>query len=325
METVTRTPAPPLTEEERIRRYGYRDIPRKLPDGRTVYDRVGLTLDDLLHPQMGDVAVESNVHDLERGYLASVFRSRTARDPHALILSDTGVKWDDPRLRHHSPDVSAIFGVRQQRPNWTMFNVKEEGTRPSVIVEIVSPDSRSNDVDTKMKQYHQARVPLYFIVDRQAQDDPPQLRGYRWTPQEYEELTPNDDGRFWIEPLGIWIGVEEGKVACFDGKTGERLGDYTEVSKELEEVRVRADAEAERAEAEAKRAETEAKRAEAEAKRAEAEAKRAETEAKRAETEAKRAEAEAKRADDEQRLRRQLEAELQSLRDQLKKPRTNGE
>src|SRR5947209_6601157 len=54
METLIQSP--PLTEEDRINRYGYRLIPRLLPNGRTDFDRVGLTLEDLLHPQMGDVA-----------------------------------------------------------------------------------------------------------------------------------------------------------------------------------------------------------------------------------------------------------------------------
>lgn len=282
METATDPVPPPLTENERIHRYGYREIARMLPDGQVVFDRVGLTLEDLLHPRMGDKAVESSVHDLERGYLAWVFRARVADDPQALVLSDTGVFWDDPDLGHHSPDVAAIFGLRRRRANWTTFHVADEGTRPSVIVEVVSPDSRKNDVETKMKEYHQARVPLYFIVDRKAHGDPPHIRAFRWTLEKYQELMPNDDGRFWIQPLGIWIGIEGGTVACYDGKTGVRLGDYVEVSKSLDEAQ------------------------------------------KVAETEAKRAETEAKRADEEHRLRQQLEAEIQALREQLKKPHSNG-
>ncbi len=65
----------PLTAEERMQRYGYRQIPEVQADGKTEYRRVALTLEDLLHPQMGDVAVLSSVNNLETNYLASVFRT----------------------------------------------------------------------------------------------------------------------------------------------------------------------------------------------------------------------------------------------------------
>ena len=290
-----------------MHRYGYREVPRTLPDGRTVRERVPLTLEDLLHPQMGDVAVESSVHDLERGYLSSVFRSRLANDPHALVLSDCGVFWDVPDIGHHSPDVSVIFGVRQQRVNWSSFNVPQEETRPTIIVEIVSPDSRVNDVVTKVRHYHLARVPFYFIVDRESHDEPPRLIGYRWTPQEYEVLVANDDGRFLLASVGVWLGIEDGRVACFDGTTDARLGDYTEVSRELAEMSQRAEEE-EKARRQAQR-------------RADREAERANAEAERANAEAERANAVGIQAENERKLREQSEVENQALRDELRKLR----
>jgi colicin import membrane protein len=254
---ATKTLPPPLTAEERMHRYGYREVPKKRLDGSIEFERIALTLDDLLHPQMGDVAMLSSVPDLETGYLSSVFRSRLAHDPQALVLHDCGVYWDVPSLRHHSPDISVIFNVREQKPNWTGFHVDEEGTRPTIIIEVVSPDYRVNDVETKVNQYHQARVPFYYIVDRESHDEPPTVIGYEWTEQEFVLLSPNEDGRFWLDHVGVWLGIDDGKVACFDGMTGIRLGDYTEISEALREAQKRADDEAKRADDEAKRADDE--------------------------------------------------------------------
>src|SRR6266581_749747 len=150
--------------------YGWRDVPAIAPDGTTDFVQVPLTLEDVLHPQFWDVIVESTLHDLVRDYLADVFRARTYHDPSALVVSDVGIFWDDPALKHHSPDVTAIFGVRDRDKPRSSFQVAAEGTRPRVLVEIVSPNTRVNDVQTKFVHYHRARVPYYVILDRLSDD-----------------------------------------------------------------------------------------------------------------------------------------------------------
>jgi Uma2 family endonuclease len=151
--------------------YGWRDVVVTLPDGRHDVIRYPLTLDDVLHPQLGDVVVTGTLHDLVRDYLADVFRAYTYHDLTALVISDTGVYWDDPELKHHAPDVGAIFGVSERDRNRTSFDVAVEGVRPRVLVEVVSPNTRENDVETKFVKYHQARVPYYIILDRQQEGD----------------------------------------------------------------------------------------------------------------------------------------------------------
>ncbi len=286
---VIKTLPPPLTEEERMVRYGYREIPMKRPDGSVEFRRVALTLDDLLHPQMGDVAVLSTVHDLETNYLASVFRSRLRHDAHALVLHDCGVYWNVPPLRHHSPDISVIFNVREPKTFRAGFHVADEGTLPTIIIEVVSPDYRNNDVITKVEQYHTAGVPFYYIVDHESLDDPASLIGYEWTPQEFVLLSPNADGRFLLDRIGVWLGVEDGKVACFDTGTGKRLGDYTEIDEALQKSEAHAEAADRRAEAADRRAK-----------------------------------AANKRAADERRQRLEVDAELNALKEKLQMPPGSG-
>lgn len=231
--------------------YGSRIVYRTLPDGTQKPEEVPLTLEDTLHPQEGDYIVESDVHDLLRSYLAAVFRWRTADDPGALILSDTGVYWDDPDLpyTHHCPDVCAIFGIKNRKPIYPSFSVGEEGVRPRLIVELVSPNNRKNDVSTKVREYHENEIPMYVIADRRGHDDPWNLIGYLWRPDEYMQIPTDIHGRLWLDAVNLWLGVDGTRLVCYD-RDGTEIGDYTMIARQLEGAAQQAEAERLRAEAE---------------------------------------------------------------------------
>jgi Uma2 family endonuclease len=266
--------------------YGWRYVQRELPDGGETIEQVPLTLEDTLYPEEGDFIVHSKAHEDTCNYLANVFNARLSGDPTAVVLNDVRVAWDVPGLRPNGPDIAVIRGVGTQR-NWSTFDVAQEGVRPDIIVEITSPETRSNDLIAKVEIYALAKVPRYIIVDTRIWDghETIYLIGYHLTPRGYEVLAPDEVGRFWLEPVGVWLGIRDNRVTCFDA-AGEPIGDYPE----LDAARIEAEARAETAEA------------------------RAETAEARAETAEARAVAEATaRAQAEQRLR-ELEAELRRLR-----------
>lgn len=95
--------------------YGYRQVRKKLPDGREVWVRRPLTLDDVLHPREGDVHLLSDPHADDCTYLRVVLKARYEGDPSFVVLSDCGIYWDIPGLKHHSPDLSVIFGVKSAK------------------------------------------------------------------------------------------------------------------------------------------------------------------------------------------------------------------
>jgi Uma2 family endonuclease len=257
-------------------RYGWRDINRRRPDGTIEWEQIPLTLEDVLHPQEGDVILESTQHDRNVRYLADVLSERLANDPGALVLRDCGVYWDIPDLRHHSPDVAVILGLQARRPQYASFNVAEEGVRPAIIIEHVSPSTRSNDVDTKVDHYHRARVPQYVIIDCDEDDSPLRLIDYRWTPDSYRPQPADEQERVRLVPVNLLLGFEGRRVILYDA-TGHELGDYEAISSALrEEAEARQAAEL-RAEAERIRAEAEAearKSAEERLRTAEAELRR---------------------------------------------------
>jgi hypothetical protein len=179
-------------------RYGWRDVRRIGPDGKTHWVQIPLTREDVLHPRFGDVTPKDSAHAGDRFYLYQVCKARLAGDPTALVLSDTQVVWDVAALRHHSPDLTVFFGVRP-RPVWYSFSVREEGVRPALIVEVTSPNTRGIDLQTKRRQYFRAGVPLYAILDQLPgrRDAPRRLRllAYRRGRRGYERLPEDEHGR----------------------------------------------------------------------------------------------------------------------------------
>lgn len=279
----TRMRHPPQTPEERLDQYGYREVQTRTPDGRLVSDRVPLTLEDLLHPQFGDVAVHSSLHASEIKYLMEVFEMRLATISTSLVLSDCKIDWEDEveGMTYHAPDVCVIKDVQERRNNWISFNVAEQATRPSLIIEIVSPAYRENDTVRKVDHYLRCRVPCYVIVDREDVDDPPTLIGRVLRGNSWRMMSPNEKGWLLLEAVGVYLGVEGHRIRCYDADNGKAIGDaldwYGEAN--LQKSLVIAERQyRERAEAKAEQAEI-ARQQEAEARLA-AEARVAELESR---------------------------------------------
>jgi colicin import membrane protein len=258
-------------------RYGYRDIPIKLKNGDWDIKRVPLTLEDVLHPQLGDVHVLGDPHDDDCVYLKTVLKARYVADRSVVVFHDCGIFWDVPSLKHLSPDISVIFGVKK-RKDWTTFHVEKEKVRPSLIIEITSRSTRRNDVVTKVKQYARAGVLHYVMADAAGTEGRRKLTliAYRLEGKRYVRLPLDELGRAWLEPVGLWLGVtvdpDTGgdRVVLIDPATKTELPGLVEANRLRAEAESQAHAAAERAAAEAEarlQAEARARKLEAELNR----------------------------------------------------------
>jgi Uma2 family endonuclease len=328
----------PASLQDDLYRYGWRYVRREMPDGSETFDQIPLTLEDVLYPEVGDFHVHSKAHEEACHYLSDVFRSQLIDDLNAVVLSDVRVAWDVPELRPNGPDIAVFRGVREQR-NWSTFDCAKEGVRPDVIIEITSPETRSNDLVDKVAIYAQAGVPLYLIVDTRVWrgQETLYLLGYHLTPRGYEALAPDQRGWFWIESVGVWLGLKDTRVVCFD-RDGSIIGDYPEIMRshaELEtrvvaettarmEAELRAKSEAvARVEAEERTRREAAARAEAEERSRQEAAARAEAEERSRQEAAARAEAETRAAEAETRTIA-FEARLQELEEAMQRLRGAG-
>ena len=264
----------PVPKQDRFR-FGWRFVTRRRSNGTTVSVQVPLTMDDVLHPREGDCIPENTVHNDERDYLKNAFRIGLKKRRHVRVFSDCIIKWGVAEVRDHSPDVSVFANVRDRQRRWGVFPVAEQGARPLLVVEIVSPDAsepraRNNDVVFKREHYHRVGVPLYLIVDQQRQGGPRRLVLLRRTAEGYEEVPADEQGRVFLEPVGVFVALRENRVVCYDAKTGEEIFDYPELADARQDAEKRAKAAQRQTKAAQRQAEAAEKKALAEAEAREA-------------------------------------------------------
>jgi Uma2 family endonuclease len=265
---TTATPPQITRPEPDPWRFGWRFVRKPQPDGTVRTEQVPLTYEDVLHPEEGDVIVETPIHDQNGLDLKCALQLRLAGRLGYVVLHDCRVDWGVAGVRAHSPDITVVENVGQWDPNLGTFRVADHGARPVLVIEVTSPSTRGQDLIDKVDHYFRAGVPLYAIVDRGPAEEKRglSLLGYRATPEGYVRMALDERGWLRLPPVGIWLGIDGEHLAIFD-EGGKRFSSYVEVALRLE-------AEAERARAEAQRANAEAQRANAEAKaRAQAEAK----------------------------------------------------
>jgi hypothetical protein len=228
--------APIVPAEADPFRYGTRYVQRRREDGSTELVAVPLTLEDTLHPEEGDEIPVRPRHELDCHYLAGVFRSRPLGEPIARVVADLRIDWGIEGLGCPSPDIALFAGMKQDIDfERGTLEVVPSGGRCLLIVEVVSPDRRVNDVVHKVREYHQAGVPLYVIVD-QEEAGPRRLLAYRYTPERYEPVQLDERGRVFLPPLGLTMGLREGRVVCYDQASGRELLSYEDASRALERV-----------------------------------------------------------------------------------------
>jgi hypothetical protein len=200
-------------------------------------------------------------------------------------------------------------------PQWHQegtFRLAEEGGRPIIALEVVSPSTRGHDLYNKPDLYYRVGIHKYILIDRGPRgEDAPRLLGFQRDSGVWVRLAPDAQGRLDLSPVGIQLGLEGNRPWMYVTATGERLPDLTEAVQGKRDAEARAQAEAE-ARAEEARARAEAQTC----AKVEAKARSdAETRAKDAETRAKDAET---RAKDEAERRAALEERLRQLEEQFR-------
>ncbi|MBW8877483.1 MAG: Uma2 family endonuclease [Acidobacteria bacterium] len=259
-------------------RYGWRWQTVRLPNGKVTEQQIPLTAEDLLDPQLGDEVPQSIPHSLFIQSLASLLRLRYRSRPDVLVVNDVKMLWGIPGLKEPSPDIAVIPGLRTRHDLHELkdrrsFDVVREGTRPALVIELVSPPDpalRRNDYEDKVKIYQEAGVPEYLILD------PPfsrpgclELTAYRLGPGGlYRRIKPDVQGRVLSETTGLLFGVDADAetLLVFDSLTGERLFIPDDQLDRETEARKAAEGRADR-EAEARKAADERAAREAEARK----------------------------------------------------------
>ncbi len=263
--------------------------------------RVPLTAEEARHPKEGYVMPERTEHETIGDDLADMLRGHYEADPTVAVFRDLVFEWDHPAVKSYAPDIAVVPNVRDRDANRGQFVVADEGTRPSLVIEIVSRNSREEDRVNKVRNYALVGIREYVYIDIRMRRNElvGELVGFRLQDNQYLPILPDEDDALYLESLNVRIGLEGNRIWLEDGQTGEDLLNHLQVRR------------AWRAEQEARQAAEARAQAEEEARQAAEARAQAEEEARQA-AEARAQAEEAARVAAQVRIA-ELEAQLQRL------------
>jgi Uma2 family endonuclease len=212
-------------------RYGWRIRHVRQPSGEVIEQQIPLTPEDLLDPQLGDVVVQSERHYWDSSRLADLLARHFSSRPDVCVTSDLKMLWGIPNLAEPAPDIAVIFGVREKMADRASFDCVQEGTRPSLVIEVVSSkdaEVRRNDYEKKPEIYERAGIPEYIILEPPtlAREHRCVLTGYRLgAGRKYRSIEPDSEGFLYSETTKLRFGVDEdgSDIRVIDAVTGKRL------------------------------------------------------------------------------------------------------
>lgn len=204
---------------------GWRYETVQMANGRKTQVRVPLTVEAARHPQEGDVMPERTEHDRLCDDLCDMLRAYYEANPDVAVFRNLVFTWDHLAVKPFAPDVAVVAHVQNRDADRTQFVVADEGTRPSLVIEIVSRCSRADDRVEKVRDYALAGVQEYVYIDHTVRRGNHiwELAGFRLQGNQYLPLLPDEDGALYLESVTLCIGLDDGRIWLEDATTSQDL------------------------------------------------------------------------------------------------------
>ncbi|WP_019499688.1 Uma2 family endonuclease [Pseudanabaena sp. PCC 6802] len=207
---------------------------------------------DIFYPsEDGEPLAETSMHADAIITTVAVLRNYLAAFPEKspVVLADQFLYYAQgfPRLRV-APDVMVIFEIPQIP--YDNYKIWETGKVPSVIFEMTSAGTQTQDRDHKKMLYESIGVREYWLFDPKGEWIAEQLRGYR-----LQETDPDLDPVYVAiadkssQVLGLRLEVEDGSIGFYRQDTGEKLLIPSELSEAWQAQKQIIEQERQRAEA----------------------------------------------------------------------------
>lgn len=120
-----------------------------------------------------------------------------------------------------APDVFLVFGVDKRVRR--VYKLWVEGKVPSLIVEVTSESTKSEDTQDKRGLYERLGIEEYFLFDPLGEYLRPRLQGYRRVDGRYQALPAEEDGALLSRTTGLRLEPEGQRLRLRDIATGEPL------------------------------------------------------------------------------------------------------
>lgn len=125
------------------------------------------------------------------------------------------------KRKHVAPDVFVVFGVPKKDREY--YLCWEEGKFPSVVIEVTSSSTRSEDTKKKFAIYRDVfQVKEYFLFDPRSDYLAPRLRGFRLVKGQFVPMSPVN-GQLQSKQLGLYLREDGANLQLIDPATGAPL------------------------------------------------------------------------------------------------------
>ena len=200
------------------------------------------TQPEVIYPDSDGQPVANNT--IKFGWIVEIKQNLDwlfADDPNVFVAGD--LFWYPVEGRNkivNAPDVLVVLGrpkgvgVARRRHRLCYQQWKEEGIAPQVVFEILSPGNRQAEMDKKLLFYDRYGVEEYYIYDPEKNNLSSWLRnedGLDVIPQMEDWVSPRLKIRFALSPETLQLYRPD----------GERFLTYTEISRNAEQERQRAE------------------------------------------------------------------------------------
>jgi len=203
---------------------------------------------------------ETDVHRKQMIYVLDAVEECFREDEEIYVTGNIFLYYHDEfgELQKVAPDIFVVKGIPKH--DRRIYHLAEEGKAPDFVLELISRETKLEDLGNKRVLYASLGVQEYFIFDPLNEALSQQLRGFHLHGEDYQPLT---GARIYSEVLNLELFVENRRLRLFNRKTGERLRTYEEAERgrRVAETKSEKESQARRA-AEAKtKQESEARRA----------------------------------------------------------------
>ena len=142
------------------------DIARLFPDQGDWSEADYLAMDtnhlaEYSHGKIGGLPMPSDKHQSILGYLYTDFLAFATKTGGKVLFSPLRLRLWPGKIRE--PDLVFLASARDPRRQNQFW------TGADLVVEVVSPDDPERDLMTKRREYAQAGIPEYWIVDQRTE------------------------------------------------------------------------------------------------------------------------------------------------------------
>jgi len=178
------------------------------------------TMYDLPSEEVGEPGLPDDFHRLQGNLLSDTCEPINIPSDKRFTACDLNLYYD-PRnpLWYKRPDWYLVLDVgptTKENDIRLSYVIWQEGVRPFLVVELLSPGTEGEDLGTKLRDaskppskwqvYEQIlAVPYYVVYDRYEHN----FRAFRLNGTRYEAIDLSS-GRLWFEELQLGLGLWEG-------------------------------------------------------------------------------------------------------------------